>query len=167
MHNVRVGIAVGLVVAAFSLSVPVAVAADDPAGGSGVRIRPWNASPGSTVTVSTMACGPGVTYGKGESAVAGAFHLFEGDHEGMLTGRFTVPVGAPSGVDTVTVKCPPGIKITDTYQITARNPSGALDTGSGPADDSGAQLALGGVLLAGAAAGGMFWMRRRPSGART
>ncbi|WP_329332723.1 hypothetical protein [Streptomyces sp. NBC_01352] len=47
------------------------------------------------------------------------------------------------------------------------NPSGAVDAGFGAGNDKGTQLALGAVLLAGAAAGGAIKMRRRPAGART
>jgi hypothetical protein len=163
MRNTRVGVGTGLVVGALFLSVPAAVAADD----SDVRIHPGNASPGSTVTVSTTACGPEVTYGKGESEAGGSFHLFEGDGEGVLTGKFKVPEETGSGTHSVTVKCPPRIKLTDTHEITGHSPHGAVDAGFG-ADDRGTQLALGGVLLAGAAAGSVVRMRRRrPSADRT
>ncbi|MCX4821320.1 sortase [Streptomyces sp. NBC_01142] len=162
MRNARVVIGIGLVLGALGLSVPAAAAADD----SGIRIHPGNASPGSTVTVTTTACGPEVTYGKGESEAAGAFHFFEGDRKGVLTGQFEVPEGARPGSDTVTLKCPPRTKITDTYEITSRHPSGAVDAGFGADVDKGTQIALGGVLLAGAAAGSVVRMRRRPSGVR-
>ena len=117
--------------------------------------------------VSTTACGPEVTYGKGESEAAGAFHLFRSDREGVLTGEFQVPEGARAGSDTVTVKCPPGIMVTDTYQVTGRLPSGAVAAGFGTAQDKGTQLAVGCALLAGTVAGGVVRMRRRPSTART
>ncbi|AVZ74236.1 sortase [Streptomyces lunaelactis] len=161
MLSTRVGVGIGLVVGALVLSVPAAVAADD----SGIRIRPGNASPGSTVTVSTTACGK-ETYGKGESEAGGAFHLFAGDRAGVLTGQFQVPEETGPGIHAVTVKCPPRVKVTDTHEITARTPSGAVDAGFGT-DGKGTQLALGGALLAGAAAGAVVRMRRRPSGVRT
>lgn len=161
MRNASVGTGIGLVLSVLGLSVQAPAAAGD----SGIHIRPGNVSPGSTVTVRTTACGPEVTYGKGQSEVGGAFHLFEGDRKGVLTGEFQIPEDA-SGTDTVTLKCPPRIKVTDTYEITDR-PSGAVDAGFGAADDEGTQLALGCLLLAGAAAGGVVRMRRRPSGVRT
>ncbi|WP_328673657.1 sortase [Streptomyces sp. NBC_00322] len=164
MRNTRVGAGIGLVVAALALSVPAAVAAD----GSGIQIRPGKAAPGSTITVSTTACGK-ETYGKGESEAGGAFHLFKGDRVGVLTGQFKVPEETGPGIHEVTVKCPPRIKITDTHLITAgapNGPSGAVAAGFGAGDKS-TQLALGGVLIAGAAAGGVLRMRRRPSGVRT
>ncbi|TQK52940.1 hypothetical protein FBY35_3403 [Streptomyces sp. SLBN-118] len=158
MRNTRVGAGIGLVVGALALSVPAAVAAD----GSGIQISPRNATPGSTVTVSTTACGT-ETYGKGESEAGGAFHLFKGESKGVLTGQFQVPEETGPGTHAVTVKCPPRVKITDTVEITAPSPSGAVDAGFGT-DGKGTQLALGSVLLAGAAAGGVLRLRRRPSG---
>ncbi|WP_406303908.1 sortase [Streptomyces sp. NBC_00879] len=164
MRYTRVGAGIGLVVGALALSAPAAVAAD----GSGIQIRPGKASPGTTITVSTTACGK-ETYGKGESEAGGAFHLFKGDRVGVLTGQFKIPEETSPGVHGVTVKCPPRIKITDTHLITAGSPggpsapSGPVDAGFG-ADDKGTQLALGSVLIAGAAAGGALRMRRRPGG---
>ncbi|MFC9915933.1 sortase [Streptomyces sp. NPDC127197] len=163
MRYTHIGAGIGLVLGAFGLQIPAAVAADD----SEVHISPWNAYPGSTVTVSTTACDPDADYGKGWSEVGGPFHLFEGDHEGVLTGQFQIPEGTRPGSDTVTLKCPPLTKVTDTYQITGRPPSGSVSAGFGPAEDTGMELALGGALLVGAAAGGVVWMCRRPNGNRT
>ncbi|MFD7409495.1 sortase [Streptomyces sp. NPDC059866] len=163
MRYTHIGAGIGLVLGALGLQIPAAVAADD----SEVHINPSNASPGSTVTVSTTACDPDADYGKGWSEVGGPFHLFEGDEEGELTGQFQIPEGTRPGSDTVTLKCPPLTKITDTYQITGRPPSGSVSAGFGPAEDTGTELALGGALLVGAAAGGVVWMCRRPNGSRT
>ncbi|WP_369251847.1 sortase [Streptomyces sp. R41] len=138
-------------------------AADD----SELHIRPGDASPGSTVTVSTTACGPDVTYGKGESEAGGTFHLFEGDHEGELTGEFQLPEDRSPDTDTVTVKCPPLTKITDTYQIAGREPNGAVEAGFGDTKDTDTPFAVGGALLAAAAAGCLVRMRRRSHGNRT
>lgn len=74
----HIGAGIGLALGALGLQIPVAAAAED----SDVRIDPWNAAPGSTVTVSTSACDPDADYGKGRSEVGGDFHLFEGDEEG-------------------------------------------------------------------------------------
>ncbi|MFD9219249.1 sortase [Streptomyces sp. NPDC060064] len=163
MRNTHVGVGIGLVLGALCLSVPAAFATGD----SGLDIGPGSVSPGSTVTVSTTACGPDVTYGKGESEAGGAFHLFEGDGEGVLTGEFQVPEGTEPGSDTVTVKCPPRTKVTDTYQVSGRRPSGSVEAGFEPAKDRSRQYALGGVLLAGAAAAGVVRRRRRLSGMGT
>ncbi|MER7487733.1 sortase [Streptomyces sp. NPDC126497] len=166
MRITCVGAGIGLVLGAVGLSSPAAAVASDPAGDSGVHISTRRAAPGSTVRVSTTACGS-ETYGKGESEAGGQFHLLPGDREGVLTGEFQVPSGTEPGAYTVTLKCPPRIKVTGTYLVGTGNPSGAVDAGFGAGDDRGAQLALGAALLAGAAAGGAIRMRRRPAGART
>ncbi|MET9387814.1 sortase [Streptomyces sp. NPDC002928] len=165
MRNTHVGAGIGLVIGVLALQSPAAAAADD----SDLHIRPRNASPGSTVTVTTTACGPDVTYGKGESEAGGSFHLFEGDREGELTGEFQIPEGgrADTDTDTVTVKCPPRTKIADTYRITGRQPNGAVEAGFGDAKDTDTQIAVGGVLLAAAAAGCLVRMRSRSHSSRT
>lgn len=162
MRYTHMGASIVLALGALGLQVPAAAAADD----SDIRIDPWNASPGSTVTVSTSACDPDADYGKGSSEAGGDFHLFEGDEEGVLTGEFQVPEGTEPGSDTITLKCPPLTKVTGTYQITGRSPEGSVDAGFGPADDSGTGLALGGGLLLTAAAGAV-WLYRRPNADRT
>lgn len=160
-HARHTGLQVALVMGALALSAPAAVAAAGDGSGD-VRISPRKAAPGSTVTVSTTACGK-ETYGKGESEAGGKFHLFAGDRKGVLVGEFTLPADAPSGTDTVTLKCPPRIKLTATYQISGR-PNGAVDAGFGGDASKGTQLAVGGLLLAGAATGGVIRMRRRSAG---
>ncbi|MFJ9822117.1 sortase [Streptomyces sp. NPDC101151] len=163
MRYTHMGAGIGLALGALGLQIPAASATDD----SGVRIDPWNAYPGSTVTVSTRACDPDADYGKGWSEVGGEFHLFEGDQEGVLTGQFQIPEGTRPGSDTVTLKCPPLTQVTETYQVTGRPPSGSVSAGFGPAEDTGTGLALGGGLLVMAAAGGVVWMYRRPNVDRT
>ncbi|MEX0171067.1 sortase [Streptomyces sp. LMG1-1-1.1] len=167
MRLARTGPQLALVLGALVLSAPSAAAApaDD------VRINPGRATPGTTVTVSTTACGK-ETYGKGESEAGGKFHLLPGDRKGVLVGRFTIPLDAASGTDTVTLKCPPRIKQTVTYQINGR-PNGAVEAGFGWAagagadgGDGGSQAALGALLLGGAAAGVLIRMRRRTTAAR-
>ncbi|MFH8798286.1 sortase [Streptomyces sp. NPDC017936] len=162
MGNTRIGIGIGLAVGALALQVPVAVAAD----GSGLDISSRGGSPGSKVTVSTAACGDDVTYGKGESEVGGKFHLFEGESKGVLTGEFTVPEGASPGTDTITVKCPPRTRITDSYELGGGRPDGAVEAGFGDPQDSVPQLALGGTLVAAAAAGWLVRMRHRSGAGR-
>ncbi|WP_406063776.1 sortase [Streptomyces sp. NBC_01077] len=173
MRLVRTGTQLALVLSALVLSAPSAVAAPD----GGVRVNPGKAAPGTTVTVSTTACGK-ETYGKGESVAGGKFHLLPGDRKGVLVGEFTLPLDAVSGTDTVTLKCPPRIKQTVTYQISGR-PNGAVEAGFGWAatatatataaadgGDSGSPYALGALLLGGAAAGVLIRMRRRVTAAR-
>ncbi|MGW0860520.1 sortase [Streptomyces sp. NPDC002690] len=164
MRNTRTGAGICLAVGLLALAAPAALAAD-PAGEQTIHISPASASPGSLVTVSTRACGK-ETYGKGTSEAAGAFHLFEGKRKGVLVGEFEVPDDARPGTDTVTVKCPPRILMTDTYRIADRTPSGGVAAGFSVPVNHGAQLALGGVLLAGAAAGTAFRLRRRAASVR-
>ncbi|MFH9403921.1 sortase [Streptomyces sp. NPDC017638] len=162
MRYTHMGAGIGLALGALGLQIPAAAAADD----SDVRIEPRNAYPGSTVTVSTSACDPDADYGKGTSEAGGDFHLFAGDEEGVLTGQFQIPEGVGPGSDTITLKCPPLTKVTETYEITGRPPEGSVNAGFGPADDSGTGLALGGGLLLTAAAG-LVWIYRRPYGNRS
>ncbi|MDQ0989596.1 sortase [Streptomyces sp. V3I7] len=157
MRYTHLGAGIGLALGALGLQIPAAAAED-----SDVSIDPWNAAPGSTVTVSTRACDPDADYGKGRSELGGDFHLFQGDEEGVLTGEFQIPEDARPGSDTVTLKCPPLTKVTETYQVTGRSPNGSVDAGFGPAEDNGVGLALGGGLLVTAAAGGLVRMYRRP-----
>ncbi|MBD0424698.1 sortase [Streptomyces sp. TRM S81-3] len=163
MRYTHMGAGIGLALGALGLQIPVAVAADD----SHVRIDPGDGSPGSTVTVSTSDCDPAADYGKGWSEVGGEFHLFAGDEEGVLTGRFTIPEGTGAGTDTITLKCPPRTKVTETYQVTGRTPRGSVSAGFGPGEDSGVALALGGGLLLTATAGGLVWICRRPNDNRS
>ncbi|MFJ8858063.1 sortase [Streptomyces sp. NPDC102451] len=164
MRNTRIGAGICLAVGSLALAAPAAVAAADPSGEQTIRITPAEASPGSQVTVSTRACGK-ETYGKGTSEAGGAFHLFAGDRAGVLVGVFDIPPGTGRDIDTVTVKCPPRTKITDTYRIVDRAPTGGVDAGFGTPTDQGTQLAAGSALLAAAVAGGVFRMRRRTAAA--
>ncbi|MFG3343735.1 sortase [Streptomyces sp. NPDC048018] len=174
MIPARTALQAVLVVGTLVLSGPAALAAAaEPAVGGAAgdaRIFPAKAAPGTTVTVTTSACGK-ETYGKGESETAGQFHLFQGERPGTLVGTFQVPEDAASGTDTVTLKCPPRIKQTVTYQVSGR-PNGAVDAGYGWAaaaeqtDSSDGQLVLGALLLGGAVAGGAIRMRRRATNAR-
>ncbi|GGV99104.1 hypothetical protein GCM10010230_24420 [Streptomyces narbonensis] len=173
MRLARTGPQLALVLSALVLSASPAVAAPD----GDVRVNPGQAAPGTTVTVSTTACGK-ETYGKGESEAGGKFHLLPGDREGVLVGKFTLPRDAASGTDTVTLKCPPRIKQTVSYQISGQ-PVGAVEAGFGwaagvgagageEADGAGGDrlYALGALLLGGATAGALVWTRRRATVAR-
>lgn len=157
MRNVPAVVGIGLVLSALVLQGPAA-AADD----SELRISPKNGDPGSTVTVSTTACGSDVTYGKG--TVGGdEFHLFDDDHNGVLTGQFRVPEEATSGGHDVIVKCPPNVQLTDTFKVRRSHPSGGVDAGFGPAAvGENKPTLVGGAVLA-VAAGSVLMMRRHRS----
>lgn len=157
MRYVPAGAGIGLVLCALALQGPAA-AADD----SELRISPKKSAPGSTVTVSTTACGSDVTYGKG-SAGGDEFHLLDDGHKGVLTGHFRIPKDADSGRHDVIVKCPPSIKITDTVKVKRTHPSGGVDAGFGPAAiGENKPTLLGGTVLA-ITAGGVLMMRRHRS----
>ncbi|MGW4103377.1 sortase [Streptomyces sp. NPDC004976] len=166
MRTKCAGVGIGLVLGAVALASPAAAATSGPASDPDIRFSTRHAAPGATVSVSTTACGS-ETYGKGESEAGGKFHLLPGDRKGVLAGEFRVPSGTETGTYTVTLKCPPRVKVTGTFRVGTGNPSGAVDAGFGADNDNGTQLALGAVLLAGAVAGGVFRMRRRPAAARS
>lgn len=171
MRLARHGLQIALVAGALALSAPTALAvAGEPAAGEStgaVRVTPERAFPGSTVTVSTTACGK-ETYGKGESEAGGQFHLFAGDRAGVLVGEFRLPEDAASGTDTVTLKCPPRIKQTVTYSISGRPHGGvaaglgwAAGAGADTAEDNSTGVTVGWLLLGGAVTAGVIRARRR------
>ncbi|MFI0781044.1 sortase [Streptomyces sp. NPDC021212] len=156
MRYVPAGAGIGLVLCALALQGPAA-AADD----AELRISPRIGIPGSTVTVSTTACGS-ETYGKG-FADGDEFHLLDDGHKGVLTGHFRIPEGAASGPHDVIVKCPPSVKITDTVEVVHGRPSGGVHAGFGPAAVvENKPTLLGGAVLA-VTAGGVLMMRRHRS----
>jgi hypothetical protein len=165
MRNTRIGAGIGLAVGLLVLVAPAAGAAAGPSGEQTIEISPAHASPGAQVTVSTRACGEEI-YGKGTSEAGGAFHLLEGERKGVLVGVFEIPKGTEVRTDTITVKCPPRVKITDTYRIADRAPTGGVDAGVGAGTGGSTQLAVGSVLLAGAVTGGVMRMRRRTAAVR-
>ncbi|RSS42138.1 sortase [Streptomyces sp. WAC08241] len=168
MRLARTGATAALIAAALVLPASPAPAAEDDTTittAGNVRVDPGTASPGSTVTVSTTACGK-ETYGKGESEAGGPFHLLPGDREGVLTGEFRLPEGVESGTDTVTLKCPPRTKLTATYRISGR-PNGAVEAGLGGSAGKESEFGLGWLLVGAAVAGGALRMRRRAAGAGT
>ncbi|MER5966488.1 sortase [Streptomyces sp. NPDC002057] len=165
MRLARTGLQLALIAGTLALSAPTALAAEGESSTASrdVRVHPRNAAPGSTVTVTTTACGK-ETYGKGVSEAAGNFHLFAGERPGVLVGEFKLPKDSVSGTDTLTLKCPPRVKLTATYQIAGR-PNGAVDAGFGGTADKGTEFGLGWLLVGAAVAGGAVKMRRRATAA--
>ncbi|TXS57631.1 hypothetical protein [Streptomyces sp. t39] len=163
MRSVRM-LVCGTAVAA-ALAVPVAPAAAAVSGESDVSVSPMRAYPGSTVSVSTEVCGPDATYAKGQAEAGGQINLTDDGAAGELAGDFTVPEGAEAGVYTITVKCPPRTRVQASFEVVDR-PAGAVSGGFGGAGGlNGTQIAIGGLLIAGAAAGGMATKRRRAASA--
>ncbi|MEU2156700.1 hypothetical protein ABZ532_17070 [Streptomyces sp. NPDC019396] len=129
--------------------------------GSEIGVSPDVAFPGSTITVSTTACGDEVAYAKGQAEYAGQINLTETAHKGELAGDFTVPDDVEDGVYDITVKCPPGTRVETSFEV-ARRPNGAVHGGFGGATGlNGTEVVIGSALLAGASAIGVIAMRRR------
>jgi hypothetical protein len=144
---------------AFCSSAATAVAEE-----SEVGVSPEVAYPGSTVRVSTEACGPDVGYAKGQAEAGGQINLLDGTREGELAGEFTVPDDTADGVYNITVKCPPRTRVETTIEV-ARRPNGSVRGGFGGTDGTDpAEIAIGSVMIAGAVAGGVVLMRRRLGG---
>ncbi|MGW0701510.1 hypothetical protein ACWD0A_19770 [Streptomyces sp. NPDC002867] len=156
MRSARILACSALTLCALGLTA-AAAGADE----SDVSVSPQRAFPGSTITVSTEVCGPDATYAKGQAEAGGQINLTEGQDSGELVGDFTVPETAEDGVYTITVKCPPRTRVETSFQVVSR-PEGAVRGGFGGAEGvNGTQIAVGSLLIAGAAAGGALTMRRR------
>ncbi|MFE7777066.1 hypothetical protein ACFU5O_24875 [Streptomyces sp. NPDC057445] len=159
MSTARVLACGALVVIASALSASAA-GADE----SDVRVSPHVASPGSTVTVSTEECGPDVAYAKGQAEEGGQINLTEGHRDGELSGDFTVPNSTEDGTYSITVKCPPGIRLETSFEV-ADHPNGPVRGGFGGADGlNGTEIVVGSALVLCATAGGVIMMRRRTNG---
>lgn len=158
MRSVRMLVCGTAVLAALGAAAAPAAAVS---GESDVSVSPQRAYPGSTVTVSTEVCGPAATYAKGQAEAGGQINLTDDGAVGELAGDFTVPEVAEAGVYTITVKCPPRTRVEASFEVVGR-PAGAVSGGFGGTGGlDGTQLVLGGLLIAGAAAGGVATKRRR------
>ncbi|WP_405008973.1 hypothetical protein [Kitasatospora sp. NBC_01539] len=135
MHIARMVAGAFLAVGTVGIAVPAAAAEAD----SGIEISPAIAQPGSTVRVTTTACAPDITYGKGNSEAGGDFHLTESDGQGRLSGEFTVPEDTAPGTYQVIAKCPPRIQTSGTVEVRveARAEDGGKGGGEARAEDGG------------------------------
>ncbi|MEU5958475.1 hypothetical protein [Streptomyces sp. NPDC047525] len=185
MRKARLLTTAALAVASAGLLSPPAAAAVIAAGG-GLEIHPATVMPGSTVTVSTSACGGGGTASGDASAVgAGSFTLApstDEDHEQNATGQFKVPPSAQPGTYEIVAKCSGSgadgkqvagdLSVTITSTAAAREqqqvaPKGHVKTGVGGAlGPDPVQTAAGVAALAVAAAGGTWLLHRRARGDR-
>lgn len=78
-------------------------------GGGGVEVWPATASPGTTVTVNTTACGhDGHATGDAKAVGDGEFHLSVSTHKEVLAGQFVVPHHAKPGTFEISVTCDNG-----------------------------------------------------------
>ncbi|MFV0130007.1 hypothetical protein ACLGI4_20255 [Streptomyces sp. HMX112] len=162
-------VALGTVVA---LGAPAAYAGDFEA----LEVHPSSAAPGTTVTVSTTACGPEDGRGAGDarSLGAGEFELVPGTHEEIVVGRFTLPAHARPGTYAIGVACDNGRSATGDLVVGQgggtdghQQPSGHVATGvGGSAGPDTTRIAAGAAVLVASAAGGAWFLRRRASGAQ-
>lgn len=163
-----------LAVAALgALAAPLAYANNDGHDGhdgrsEALEIFPSSADPGTTVTVNTLACGShGHGVGDANSLGAGDFQLNPSTHKEVVVGQFTVPHHARSGTYGISVACDNGRTARGDLVVKHKNPSGHVQTGvGGSVGPDTAQITAGAAVLAAAAVGGTWLLRRRASGAQ-
>ncbi|MEU4063981.1 hypothetical protein AB0F25_16360 [Streptomyces wedmorensis] len=133
-----------------------------------LEIFPSSASPGTTVTVNTLACGKhGHGVGDANSLGAGEFQLNPSTHKEVVVGQFTVPHHAKPGSYWISVACDNGRTARGDLIVKHRSPSGHVQTGvGGSVGPDTAQITAGAAVLAAAAVGGVWLLRRRASGAQ-
>ncbi|MFI6087041.1 hypothetical protein [Streptomyces sp. NPDC051218] len=184
MRKARLLTTAALTVASAALLAPAA-AATPAAGGGGLEVHPTTVMPGSTVTVSTTACGSdGSASGDASAVGAGTFTLAPGsdkEYEGSAAGQFKVPPSAQPGTYEIVAKCSgsgaDGKQVTGDLVVTITStaaahdqqitPKGHVKTGVGGAlGPDPVQTAAGVAALAVAAAGGTWLLHRRARGDR-
>ncbi|MGY0023874.1 hypothetical protein [Streptomyces sp. cg35] len=163
-----------LTAAAFAVAVAGFAAAPSVAAQGGLEVYPATAVPGSTVSVSTTACGAhGTAAGDAGAIGAGAFTLAPGTDSADAAGRFAVPVSAQPGTYEIVARCSGGTVVTGDVIVSlaqdgapgAQMPRGHVKTGVGGAlGPDPVQTAAGVAALAVAAAGGTWLLHRRARG---
>ncbi|MEU7296028.1 hypothetical protein [Streptomyces exfoliatus] len=163
--TVRLFTRTALTVAAIgAFAVPPAYAGNSET----LEIYPSEATPGTTVTVNTLACGKhGRGVGDANSLGAGEFHLNPSTHKEVVVGQFTVPEHVKPGTYGISVACDNGKTARGDLIVKHRRPSGHVQTGvGGSVGPDTAQVTAGAAVLAAAAVGGVLLLRRRASGAQ-
>ncbi|MEU8619800.1 hypothetical protein [Streptomyces sp. NPDC048623] len=137
-------------------------------GSQTLEIFPSSADPGTTVTVNTLACGShGHGVGDANSLGAGEFQLNPSTHKEVVVGQFTVPHHVTSGTYGISVACDNGKTARGDLFVKHKTPSGHVQTGvGGSVGPDTAQVTAGVAVLAAAAVGGTWLLRRRASGAQ-
>ncbi|MFF3320360.1 hypothetical protein ACFYV5_33345 [Streptomyces sp. NPDC003035] len=154
-----------LTVAAIgAFAAPAAYAGNSEA----LEVYPSSATPGTTVTVNTLACGKnGHGIGDADSLGAGEFRLNPSTHKEVVVGQFTVPQHAKAGTYGISVACDNGKTARGELVVRHKVPSGHVKTGvGGSVGPDTAQVTAGAAVLAAAAVGGTWLLRRRASGAQ-
>ncbi|MFJ8308030.1 MULTISPECIES: hypothetical protein [unclassified Streptomyces] len=92
--------------------------ADNEQGGS-LRLWPTSASPGTTVTANTTACGSGSrAKGDANAVSAGDFQMTASTHKDVLAGQFQVPSHARAGSFRISVSCENGKSVEAQLTVT-------------------------------------------------
>ncbi|MFJ2115083.1 hypothetical protein ACIOEX_24840 [Streptomyces sp. NPDC087850] len=133
-----------------------------------LELSPRTARPGAVVRVSTTVCGHEAR-GRGDarSVGAGEFRLEPEGRKGVASGQFWVPNDARPGSHDIRVRCDNGKQADADLFVEHPGPSGHVRTGVGGSVGSDTtQIAAGVAVLATAAVGGTWLLRRRASGAQ-
>ncbi|MFF4408024.1 hypothetical protein ACWD4B_32560 [Streptomyces sp. NPDC002536] len=155
-----------------------------------LEVTPGTVQPGAEVTVNTTVCGP-KGHGAGDASAVGgpaSFDLKPGTHKEVVVGQFMVPKNAKPGTYGIGAKCANGKEATGDLVVSAgsasgspsaaaspmpsmsaaKPPQGGMKTGvGGTSEESGtADIVAGAALMAMAAAGGVWFLRRRGTGSR-
>ncbi|WP_330296297.1 hypothetical protein [Streptomyces sp. NBC_00503] len=172
--------ATALTALAFAGPVAGAVAAADlgmaafaPGDFAPLEVWPKSASPGTTVTVNTRACGPD-SHAEGDASTVGGgrFKLAPGTHKEVVVGQFQVGHSVHPGTYGIGATCANGKFATGDLIVTEhdRGPQGHVRTGVGGGTTTTAdpaKITAGVAVLAATAVGGIWLLRRRASGTQS
>ncbi|MFE4366955.1 hypothetical protein ACFRMN_01650 [Streptomyces sp. NPDC056835] len=132
-------------------------------------LSPRRVRPGTSVVARTTACGrDGSGRGFAESVGAGEFRLERrATPKEAVAGEFRVARHARTGTHSIRVRCDNGREARGELFVEHGGPTGHVRTGVGGsvAPDT-TQIAAGVAILAAAAVGGTWLLRRRASGAQ-
>ncbi|MEV8388727.1 MULTISPECIES: hypothetical protein [unclassified Streptomyces] len=132
-----------------------------------LELSPRHVRPGTAVVARTTACGrEGTGRGFAESVGAGQFRLERrATPKEAVAGEFRVARNARTGTHSIRVRCDNGREARGELFVEHGGPTGHVRTGVGGsvAPDT-TQIAAGVAMLAAAAVGGTWLLRRRASG---
>ncbi|WP_394434337.1 hypothetical protein [Streptomyces sp. SGAir0957] len=163
-----------LAAAAFAVMAAAFTASPATASQGGLEVYPATAAPGTTVTLSTTACGAQGTAAADAGAVGpGPFTLAPDRSAGQATAHFEVPASAQPGTYEIRARCSGGTVVTGDVIVSmaqqaaapapgAQMPRGHVPTGVGGAlGPDPVKTTAGVAALAVAAAGGTWLLHRR------
>ncbi|MEV4970138.1 hypothetical protein [Streptomyces scopuliridis] len=131
-----------------------------------LELSPKHVRPGTTVTAKTTGCGrDGRARGFAESVGAGEFRLDRVAGKEAVAGKFRVAHHARTGNHRIRVRCDNGREAHGDLFVEHGGPTGHVRTGvGGSVTTDTTQIAAGVAVLASAAVGGTWLLRRRASG---